>query len=238
MAANTIVISDLVVNRGGKRVLHGIGFAIRPGTISTLLGANGAGKSTTVMALAGALPLESGTVRLGDVVLNGLAPDRVRRHGVALVPEGHRVLGALSVEDNLLVAALDRTTQGRRAGLDRVYTIFPELAERRGQSASDLSGGQKQMVAMGQAFIARPDFMIVDELSLGLAPAVVRRLAEALTLAAAEGIGVLLIEQFAHLALGLATHAAVLERGRLVYDGPSATLREQPEILHGAYLAQ
>lgn len=238
MAVSTIVISDLVVNRGGKRVLHGIDFAIRPGTISTLLGANGAGKSTTVMALAGALPLESGSVRLGNVMLNGLAPDRVRRHGVALVPEGHRVLTALSVEDNLLVAALDRTMGGRQAGLERVYAIFPELAKRRDQPASDLSGGQKQMVAMGQAFIARPDFMIVDELSLGLAPAVVRRLAEALTLAATEGIGVLLIEQFAHLALGLATHAMVLERGRIVYDGPSSTLREQPEILHGAYLAQ
>ncbi|MEK1931235.1 MAG: ATP-binding cassette domain-containing protein [Pararhizobium sp.] len=238
MAAHSITVSDLVVNRGGKRVLHGIGFTVRPGTISTLLGANGAGKSTTVMTLAGALPLESGTVRLGDVLLNGFAPDRIRRHGVALVPEGHRVLGALNVEDNLLVAALDRSTPGRRSGLERVYAIFPELAERRRQSASDLSGGQKQMVAMGQAFISCPDFMIVDELSLGLAPAVVRRLAEALTLAAAEGIGVLLIEQFAHLALNLASHAMVLERGRLVYDGPSARLREQPEILHGAYLAQ
>lgn len=238
MIASPILISDLVVQRGGKRVLHGISFSIPPGAISTLLGANGAGKSSTVMALAGALPLESGTVRLGDLALNGLAPDQVRRNGVALVPEGHRVLGALSVEDNLLVAALDPTKEARQAGLERVYGIFPELAERRRQSASDLSGGQKQMVAMGQAFIARPDFMIVDELSLGLAPAVVRRLAEALTLAASQGIGVLLIEQFAHLALGLAAHAMVLERGRLVYNGPSETLREQPEILHGAYLAQ
>jgi len=142
------------------------------------------------------------------------------------------------VEDNLLVAALDPSATARRAGLDRVYEIFPELAERRRQQASDLSGGQKQMVAMGQAFIARPDFMIVDELSLGLAPTVVRRLAEALKLAASQGIGVLLIEQFANLALDLARHAMVLERGRLVYDGPSATLRENPEILHGAYLAQ
>ena len=238
MVASPILISDLVVQRGGKRVLHGISFSIPPGAISTLLGANGAGKSSTVMALAGALPIESGTVRLGNLALNGLAPDQVRRKGVALVPEGHRVLGALSVEDNLLVAALDPTKEARQAGLARVYGIFPELAERRRQSASDLSGGQKQMVAMGQAFIARPDFMIVDELSLGLAPAVVRRLAEALTLAASQGIGVLLIEQFAHLALGLAAHAMVLERGRLVYNGPSETLREQPEILHGAYLAQ
>lgn len=234
----SITVQNLTVARGGKRVIHDISFGVAPGQISALLGANGAGKSSTVMALAGTIPTESGKVRLGDETLTGLAPDRIRRHGVALVPEGHRVLGQLSVEDNLLVAALDPSATARRAGLDRVYEIFPELAERRRQQASDLSGGQKQMVAMGQAFIARPDFMIVDELSLGLAPTVVRRLAEALKLAASQGIGVLLIEQFANLALDLARHAMVLERGRLVYDGPSATLRENPEILHGAYLAQ
>lgn len=238
MAHPGISVEHLVVNRGGKRVLHDISFAIQPGTISTLLGANGAGKSTTVMALAGALPSESGTARLGEISLSGLAPDRIRRLGIALVPEGHRVLGQLSVEDNLLVAVLSRSRSARAEGLARVYEIFPELAERRQQSAAALSGGQKQMVAMGQAFIADPAYMIVDELSLGLAPAVVRRLAEALKLAAAHGIGVLLIEQFAHLALEMASHAMVLERGRLVYDGPSATLLEQPDILHGAYLAQ
>ncbi|MEO8683760.1 MAG: ATP-binding cassette domain-containing protein [Devosia sp.] len=238
MTGPGITVEHLVVNRGGKRVIHDISFAIEPGTISTLLGANGAGKSTTVMALAGALPCESGIARLGDVSLSGLAPDRIRRLGVALVPEGHRVLGQLSVEDNLLVAVLSRSNAARTQGLARVYEIFPELAERRHQLAAALSGGQKQMVAMGQAFIADPAYMIVDELSLGLAPAVVRRLAEALKLAAAQGIGVLLIEQFANLALELASHAMVLERGRLVYDGPSAMLKEQPEILHGAYLAQ
>lgn len=238
MAHPGISIEHLVVNRGGKRVLHDVSFAVQPGTISTLLGANGAGKSTTVMALAGTIPTESGAARLGDVNLMGLAPDRIRRLGIALVPEGHRVLGQLSVEDNLQVAVLSRSRAARAEGLARVYEIFPELAERRLQGAAALSGGQKQMVAMGQAFIADPAYMIVDELSLGLAPAVVRRLAEALKLAAAQGIGVLLIEQFANLALELASHAMVLERGRLVYDGPSATLKEQPDILHGAYLAQ
>ncbi|MFD1942592.1 ABC transporter ATP-binding protein [Paradevosia shaoguanensis] len=238
MVARSILVENLTVARGGKRVIHGVSFAVAPGRISTLLGANGAGKSSTVMAMAGAIPTDGGKVRLGEEALTGLPSDRIRRRGVALVPEGHRVLGQLSVEDNLLVAALDPTAAARKSGLDRVYAIFPELGERRRQQASDLSGGQKQMVAMGQAFIARPDFMIVDELSLGLAPTVVRRLAEALTLAAGQGIGVLLIEQFANLALDLAQHAMVLERGRLVYDGPSATLRENPEILHGAYLAQ
>ncbi|PSJ56462.1 ABC transporter ATP-binding protein [Pseudaminobacter soli (ex Li et al. 2025)] len=237
MTASSVVVENLVVERGGKRVIHGVSFTIRAGEISTLLGANGAGKSSTVMALAGALPVAGGSVRLDGVPLTGLAADRIRRAGIALVPEGHRVLGQLTAEENVLVAALDGSPAARKEGLESVYRIFPELAERRRQLASDLSGGQKQMVAMAQAFIARPRFMIVDELSLGLAPTVVKRLAEALKIATGNGIGVLLIEQFANLALDLARDAMVLERGKLVYDGSSETLKARPEILHGAYLA-
>jgi branched-chain amino acid transport system ATP-binding protein len=188
------------------------------------------------MAMAGVLP-RGGSVCLAGVTLEGFSPDRIRRAGLALVPEGHRVLGQLSVEDNILVAALEASAAARREGLAHAYEIFPELLERRRQSASELSGGQKQMVAMAQAFIAKPRFMIVDELSLGLAPAVVKRLAEALKIAAARGIGVLLIEQFANLALDLADQALVLERGRLVFSGAAVTLKAQPDILHGAYLA-
>jgi branched-chain amino acid transport system ATP-binding protein len=231
-----IRVENLTVERGGKRVIHDISFSVTAGKITTLLGANGAGKSSTVMAMAGVLP-RGGSVRLGDTALEGFPPDRIRRAGLALVPEGHRVLGQLSVEDNILVAALDGSAAARRQGLAHAYEIFPELAERRRQSASDLSGGQKQMVAMAQAFVAKPRFMIVDELSLGLAPAIVKRLAEALKIAAARGIGVLLIEQFANLALDLADQALVLERGRLVFSGAAATLKAQPDILHGAYLA-
>ena len=234
----SITVENLVIERGGKRVLHGISFSLQSGTISTLLGANGAGKSSTVMALSGAIPTASGTVSLDDIKLTGLSPDAVRRRGVAMVPEGHRVLGQMSVEDNLLVSVLERSASARRNGLDRAFAIFPELETRRHQLAGDLSGGQKQMVAMAQAFLAKPRFMIVDELSLGLAPTVVKRLAEALTLAAEDGIGVLLIEQFANLALGLASHALVMERGRIVFDGSSQTLRQQPDIRHGAYLAE
>lgn len=235
--ATGIEVTDLAVERAGKRVIHGISFAVREGGITALLGANGAGKSSTVMALAGVIPAVSGSISLDGRPLGGLPADRIRRSGIALVPEGHRVLGQMTVEDNLLVAALERNTAARMNGLERVYRIFPELRERRQQMASNLSGGQKQMVAMGQAFIARPRFMIVDELSLGLAPSVVKRLGEALLVAARDGIGVLLIEQFANLALGLADRAMVMERGRIVYDGSSAELRENRHILHGAYLA-
>ncbi|WP_448955592.1 ABC transporter ATP-binding protein [Labrys neptuniae] len=238
MAQPRIEISDLIVSRAGKRVLHGISFTVRPGEIRALLGANGAGKSTTVLTLAGVLAPDAGTIRLGDKRLDGTSADAVRRLGIALVPEGHCVLGALNVEENLAVACPFAGKAARLEALEGVYAIFPELRERRRQIASELSGGQKQMVAMGQAFIADPAFMIVDELSLGLAPGVVRRLSEALRLAAGCGIGVLLIEQFANLALELADQAMVMERGRLVFDGTSATLRDNPEILHGAYLAQ
>lgn len=237
MPGSTIKVDNLTVRRGGKAVLHGLSFSVPAATITALLGANGAGKSSTVLAISGALPVEAGSVSIDGVSLTGLPPDSIRRRGVALVPEGHRVLGQLSVEDNLRVACLNGAASARQRGLDRVFAIFPELAERRRQPASDLSGGQKQMVAMGQAFIAEPAVMIVDELSLGLAPAVVARLAEALKVAVANGISVLLIEQFANLALDLATRALVLERGRLVFDGTTDVLRQQPEILHGAYLA-
>lgn len=238
MSSESIEVKDLVVHRAGKKVLHGISFSLKRGVISTLLGANGAGKSSTVMTLAGMLPATSGTIKVGETDLTGRKPDDIRRRGIALVPEGHRVLGALSVLDNLLVAVPDSVPKGRmRAEVDTVLEIFPELKARLNQRASDLSGGQKQMVAMGQAFVARPDFMIVDELSLGLAPTVVRRLAEALRHAVSTGIGVLLIEQFAHLALDLASEAMVLERGRLVYSGTSEALKADSSILHSAYLA-
>jgi len=230
-------VENLHVIRANKPVVHGISFVVKPGEITTLLGANGAGKSSTVMALAGAIACASGQVWLDQTRLDGLSPDRIRRHGVALVPEGHRVLGQLNVDDNLKVAALDPSARATQTQLAQVYHIFPELAGRKTQLAGDLSGGQKQMLAMGQAFMAKPAFMIVDELSLGLAPAVVKRLAQALQSAAQSGIGVLMIEQFAQLALQLATHALVLERGTLVFDGPAAELKRRPDILHGAYLA-
>jgi len=233
--ARTLHVEDLHVTRAGKPVVHGISFHVRQGEITTLLGANGAGKSSTVMALAGAIALASGRIMLDQTRLDALSPDRIRRHGVALVPEGHQVLGQLNVEDNLKVAALEPSASQKH--LSGVYDIFPELTERKQQLAGDLSGGQKQMLAMGQAFMAKPAFMIVDELSLGLAPAVVKRLAQALQTAAQSGIGVLMIEQFAQLALELATHALVMERGVLVFDGTAAELKRRPDILHGAYLA-
>jgi branched-chain amino acid transport system ATP-binding protein len=156
---------------------------------------------------------------------------------VAVVAEGHRVLGALSVMDNLRAAGSNLTLAELKREIDSALALFPELIARRKVLAHNLSGGQKQMVAIAQALIGRPDFLMVDELSFGLAPAIVLRLGETLRQIAARGVGVLLIEQFTTLALALSRRAHVMERGKLVFSGTPDELHRRPEILHGAYLA-
>ena len=230
-------VRDLKVARGGKTVVHGISMEFRRGEITALIGANGAGKSSTVMAIAGAIPEASGSVEWQGRPITNLSPDRIRRAGIALVPEGHPVLGDLTVIDNLRAAASHLPAREVSHAVDRALALFPELTARLQVPASALSGGQKQMVLIGQAVIAGPSFMLIDELSLGLAPAIVSRLAETLLALARDGIGIVLIEQFTSLALKLAPRAYVLERGRLAYAGTSEELRRNEHILHSAYLA-
>lgn len=230
-------VEDLKIDRGGREVLHGVTMAIEPGTVSALLGANGAGKSSLVMTIAGALPAKAGRVVLGERTLIGLGPHIVRRLGVAVVAEGHLVLNGLSVMDNLQAAGLMMPRAEAEREVDAALEIFPELKQRLTVDARALSGGQKQMVNIAQALIARPKFLLIDELSFGLAPAIVVRLGEVVKAVAARGVGILLIEQFTTLALSLASRAFVMERGNLVFSGTSAELHARPEILHGAYLA-
>lgn len=230
-------LNNLVVQRGGKHVLHGVSLQVVPGQITALVGANGAGKSSLVMALAGALPLVSGHIELDGVALSGRRPEAVRAAGVAVVPEGHRVLGDLSVHDNLRAAATAWPARQVQAEVDRVLEVMPELVEKTGALGRSLSGGQKQMVCVAQALIARPRYLVLDELSLGLAPMVVKRLVALVQQVAAQGVGVLLIEQFTSVALAVSQDAYVLERGRVAFGGSAQTLREQPDILHSSYLA-
>lgn len=230
-------VRQLQVHRAGKPVVHDVDLDVAPGEIVALLGPNGAGKSSIVLALAGAIARARGQVQLGAVSLDGLSPDAVRRAGLAIVPEGHHVLGSLSVHDNLRTAAIVLPAAEVDAAIARVLAIFPELEAKLTQPGRSLSGGQKQMVCMAQALLARPKVLVVDELSLGLAPLVVRRLAEVVQRAAGEGVGVLLIEQFTTLALSLASRAVLLQRGRAVWSGAAQTLRDEPDILHGSYLA-
>ncbi|MEM9633011.1 MAG: ABC transporter ATP-binding protein [Pseudomonadota bacterium] len=229
-------IRNLSVERGGKPVLHDISMTFLPGEITALIGANGAGKSTTVMSVAGALPVRSGEIMLGLSSLAGTSADRIRRSGVALVPEGHTVLRTLSVLDNLGAAASHLPHDKVNQAVDDALSLFPELSSRLHIPAGALSGGQKQMVLIAQAIISEPKFMLVDELSLGLAPAIVNRLADTLVELADEGMGIVLIEQFTSLALKIAKHAHVMERGRIVFSGESHELLDDHSILHSAYL--
>lgn len=237
MTAAKIEVRDLVVHRAGKQVLHGVSLDIAPGEVTALVGANGAGKSSLVGGIAGALPISTGTVNFGGTRIDGRAADAIRRAGVAVVPEGHRILSSLTVRDNLRAAGSMHPAQRLADAIERVLVLFPELKPRLDVAGGALSGGQKQMVSMSQALIAEPKFLLIDELSLGLAPTVVKRLADTLPRITEAGVGILLIEQFTTLALRLSRHAYVLERGRIVYDGTAANLRDNPDILHSAYLA-
>ena len=229
-------IEELCVPRGGREVLHGVSLEIVPGEVTALLGPNGAGKSTMVLAVAGALKCTAGTVKLGDNDLTKRRPEKIRQAGLAVVPEGRRLLPELTVADNLRVATYALDAEDAEKGTQYALELFPELKDRWDAVGRSLSGGQQQMVVLAQALVSRPKVLLVDELSLGLAPLVVKRLVPTIAQVAASGVAVLLIEQFAHVALGLANVAYVLEGGRIRYRGTARELKENPETLHSAYL--
>jgi branched-chain amino acid transport system ATP-binding protein len=234
--ASTLRIDGLSVSRGGHPVLHGVSLEIPAGAVTTLLGPNGAGKSTLVLAVGGILRTSAGNVQLNGTSLTRLRPEQVRQAGVAIVPEGRRLLPDLTVEDNMRVATYALSSADARAAIKHTIELFPGLEARWGAVARTLSGGEQQMVVLAQALVSRPKFMLVDELSLGLAPVVVQRLIPALETAVAEGIGVLLIEQFVHVALALAETAYVIEGGQIRYHGSAQKLKDEPELLRSAYL--
>lgn len=234
---DALVVRGLRVLRGTKTVVRDVDLDLAPGQVTALLGANGAGKSSFVLALAGVLRPTAGTVSLGATQLAGKPPHVVRASGVAAVPEGHRVLTGLTVRENLEAAGSMLGRADLRDSVAEALELFPELTTRLGQRAGTLSGGQQQMVALAQALVSRPRFLLADELSLGLAPLVVKRLAAAVARIAEMGTGVLLIEQFTAVALKLSTNAYLMERGEFRWTGTAADLRAQPELLHAAYLA-
>jgi branched-chain amino acid transport system ATP-binding protein len=229
-------IDGLTVYRGNRAVVRNVSLEIPPGEVTTLLGPNGAGKSTLVLAVAGVLRPAAGKVYLGGDDLTRRRPERIRRAGVAVVPEGRRLLPELTVADNLRVATYSLSSEEAESGTEYALELFPELKRRWDAVARSLSGGEQQMVVLAQALCSRPSVLLVDELSLGLAPVIVKRLVPTLAAVAESGVGVLLIEQFAHVALGLANNAYVLEGGQIRYRGTAADLRENPERLHSAYL--
>jgi branched-chain amino acid transport system ATP-binding protein len=233
---STLRLADLTVERGGRAVVRQVSIEIPAGQVTTLLGPNGAGKSTLVLAVGGVLRPRAGSVLLDDVDLVGRRPERIRQAGVSIVPEGRRLLPDLTVEDNLRVASYALSSDAAQAGRTRVLELFPQLSQRLNALARTLSGGEQQMVVLAQALISQPRYLLIDELSLGLAPVVVSRLIPVIAAVAESGTGVLLIEQFATVALGLAGHAHVMEGGRIRFSGPSSDLRDNPDLLRSAYL--
>lgn len=232
----SLLVQGLTAARGGRPVVHDVSLEVPPGEVTTLLGPNGAGKSSLVLAVAGVLRPRGGAVLLGARDLAGRRPEKVRGAGVAVVPEGRRLLPELTVAENLQVATYALARAEARAGRAYALELFPALQPRLDVPARSLSGGEQQMVVLAQALVSRPRFILIDELSLGLAPVVLHRLVPTIRTVAESGAGVLLIEQFATVALGLAHRAYVMEGGTIQFAGLASELEERPELLHSAYL--
>ena len=230
-------VRDLEVRYGGIRALNGISLSVPAGSIVTLIGANGAGKSTTLRALSGLVPPSAGSIRFDGAEISGMSAHRIVAAGLAHVPEGRLVFPELTVLENLRMGAYLRNDRKGIAGdLEWVGEFFPRLKERRSQLAGTLSGGEQQMLAIGRALMARPRCLMLDEPSLGIAPLLVETIFERLTALNRErGMTMLLVEQNASLALRVSTHAYVLETGLIHLEGPSAEIRNRPEV-KAAYL--
>jgi branched-chain amino acid transport system ATP-binding protein len=211
-----LVVEDLEVRFDAVRAVRGLSFTVEPGEIVGLIGPNGAGKSSTLHAIMGAAPVAAGEVRLGGVSLVGRKPEDVARSGIALVPEGRRIFGELTVEENLRLGLAGRRSQsGGAAALERAYELFPIVREFRRRHAGALSGGQQQQLAIARALVAEPDVLLLDEPSLGLAPRIVDVVFDALAAIRETGLAVLLVEQRAQRTIALADRSHVLSNGEL-----------------------
>ena len=230
-------VQDLQVRYGPIEALHGIAFRIEAGEIVTLIGANGAGKTTTLLALSGLLPIAGGRISFDGRPLNGVAAEDIVRAGILQSPEGRRVFAGLTVHDNLVIGATPWRRRGQAIDedLERVYTLFPRLAERRTQLAWSMSGGEQQMLAVGRALMGRPKLLLLDEPSLGLAPIIVEQLFEKIVDINRGGVTVLLVEQNAAMALSVAHRGYLMENGRIVLEDVTARLQDHP-LVREAYL--
>jgi branched-chain amino acid transport system ATP-binding protein len=236
MSTPLLALEQLTVRYGGITALHAISLEVRSGELVALLGANGAGKSTTLRAISQLVPAAGGSIRWHGGTINGLAPERTVKLGISHCPEGRRVLARQSVMDNLELGAwLRRDRAGVRSDLERCYGLFPRLAERRQQLAGSLSGGEQQMLAIARSLMARPTLLMLDEPSLGLAPKLVTEVMEALQALHRDGLTMLLVEQNANAALAIADRAYVLVSGSIEQQASAAALRND-ERIKAAYL--
>ncbi len=229
-------LTGVEVRYGSVTALRGVSLRVETGEVVALLGANGAGKTTTLRTVSGLLCPVAGEVSLDGERLSGLPAHEIVARGVSHVPEGRGVFPVMSVQENLLMGAY-RDRRWVRGDIDRVFTMFPRLAERRGQAAGSLSGGEQQMLAIGRALMARPRVLLLDEPSMGLAPLVVATIFAVIGEINSTGVSMLLVEQNVHQALTVADRGYVLETGRMVLDGPARLLRADDRVRR-AYLGE
>src|SRR5512142_874580 len=233
MAEALLHVRDLHAGYGRAEVLHGLNLHAEAGQVITVIGPNGAGKSTLLGALMGVIG-SRGEVRYQGASLATRTLEERVQDGIALVPEQRALFGSMSVEDNLMLGAWRRLRRGERAAdidLEQVFTLFPRLAERRGQLAGTLSGGERQMLALGRALMSRPSLLMLDEPSLGLAPLIVRAIFKTIAELRRTGVTILLVEQNARAALEVADHGYVLEMGEIVLEGPAVELAQDPRVV-------
>ena len=229
-------VMDLKVSYGGIEALKGISFEVEKGQTVAVIGANGAGKSTTLRAISGLVPIKSGTITYDGNVVSGQQPQQIVSEGLCMVPEGRRVFPNLTVLENLRIGAYLRKDD-ITADIEHVYQLFPRLKERSWQLAGTLSGGEQQMLAVGRALMMRPKLLMMDEPSLGLAPLIIKNIFEIIETLHEEGITILLVEQNANAALRIADYAFVLETGMLGTQGTGRDLLNDPAV-KAAYLGK
>jgi len=231
-------VKDLRVNYGGIAALKGISFEVNEGEIVTLIGANGAGKSTTLKAISGLVPMAGGSIVYNGETISGFDSQKIVQRGISLVPEGRRVFPNLTVLENLKIGAYLRTDkEGIEEDIERMYELFPRLKERHWQMAGTLSGGEQQMLAVGRALMAKPKMILMDEPSMGLSPLLVKEIFAIIQEVNKQGITILLVEQNAKMALAISDRAYVLETGNISIEGNAADLLNDPRVKK-AYLGQ
>jgi branched-chain amino acid transport system ATP-binding protein len=231
-------VRDLVVHYGGIEAVKGISFEIAQGECVSLIGANGAGKTTTLKAITGTLPAATvqGTITYANQIITALPAFNLPTLGLAMVPEGRGVFARMSIKENLLMGAYTRRDHSEiEADIEKWFTIFPRLKERAGQLAGTLSGGEQQMLVMARALMSKPQLLLLDEPSMGLAPIMVERIFEVIKTIAAEGIAILLVEQNVRQALALTERAYVMDTGTITLSGLASEILHNPEVIH-AYL--
>jgi branched-chain amino acid transport system ATP-binding protein len=225
-----LTLESVVAGYGESQVLNGIGFGVGAAQVVTLLGRNGMGKTTTVRAILGLIRPSAGHIRFNGQDISGDPPYRIAQRGIGLVPEGRQIFPTLSVEENLVATAANRTGGAPRWDLPAIYALFPRLAERRRQSGAKLSGGEQQMLAIGRALMTNPRLLVLDEATEGLAPLIRAEIWQVLAKLRAEGQAILLIDKNLAAVMRLADWHVVIEKGRVVWQGDSAALAAAPEV--------